>query len=54
MQSQKEMETKKKNEILYLNFNQDYSCISIGTENGYIIYNVSPFKEIYKRSKINI
>ena len=36
--------------ILYLNFNNDYSCISVGTENGYIIYNTSPFKELYKRS----
>ena len=42
---------KHSNKILYLNFNNDYSLISIGTEKGYIIYNVSPFKEIYKRSK---
>lgn len=35
--------------ILYLNFNYDYSCICIGTQKGYAIYNVSPFKEIYKR-----
>ena len=37
--------------ILYLNFNQDYTCISLGTDKGFIIYNISPFKEIYKRSK---
>ena len=40
---------KKQSIILNLNFNQDFSCISIGTEKGYIIYNVSPFKEIYRK-----
>lgn len=40
---------KNKIKIYYLNFNQDYSCISIGTSKGYIIYNVSPLKEIYKK-----
>lgn len=38
--------------VLYTNFNQEYSCLCLGTETGYIIYNVSPFKEIYKRSKL--
>jgi autophagy-related protein 18 len=47
MESQK---NKDQMNILYLNFNHDYSCICIGTEKGYLIYNVSPFKEIYKRS----
>ena len=37
--------------VLYLNFNQDNTCISLGTDKGFIIYNISPFKEIYKRSK---
>ena len=37
--------------VLYLNFNEDYSCICIGTSIGYIIYNVSPLKEIYRKSK---
>jgi len=53
MESDNENDNKAQNELnnfLYLNFNQDNSCICIGTENGYIIYNVSPFKEIYKRS----
>ncbi len=36
--------------FLYLSFNQDNSCICIGTEDGYMIYNVSPFKKIYNRS----
>jgi autophagy-related protein 18 len=38
------------NNILYINFNQDFSCISVGTQIGYIIYNVSPFKKMYERS----
>lgn len=52
MKSEKEKEEKKKDskKILYFNFNFDFSCICIGTENGYIIYNVSPFKEMYRRS----
>ncbi len=36
--------------ILYLNFNQDYSCICIGAEFGFVIYNISPLKELCKRS----
>ena len=45
-----EKKSKRINKIIYITFNQDYSCISIGTEEGYIIYNASPFKEICKRS----
>ena len=44
-----ESSKKKSIKVLYLNFNQDFSCISIGTSVGYIIYNVSPLKEIYKK-----
>lgn len=39
-----------KNQILYANFNQDFSCISIGTNVGYLIYNVQPLKKIYSKS----
>ena len=39
------------NKILYINYNQDYSCFCVGTEDGYIIYNVEPFKRIFHRSK---
>ena len=35
------------NEILYVNFNQDGSCLAIGTENGFKIINVSPFIDSY-------
>lgn len=37
-------------QMIFANFNQDNSCFSIGTEKGYIIYNVYPYKEIFKRS----
>jgi autophagy-related protein 18 len=50
MQSKINDSSKNNKNILYLNFNQDCSCISIGTEKGFVIYNVTPFKEIYKRS----
>lgn len=37
----------KNEEILYINFNQDYGCFSVGTETGFKIYNSYPFKETY-------
>lgn len=49
------MESSTKEKIikaLYLNFNQDYSCICIGTSIGFIIYNVSPLKEVYKKGNL--
>jgi autophagy-related protein 18 len=39
-----------KETILYMNFNQDSSCICIGTETGFHIYNSEPFKNIFSRS----
>ena len=40
-----------KHKILFINFNQDSSCICAGTEEGFIIYFISPFKELVNRSK---
>ncbi|KAI8379900.1 WD40-repeat-containing domain protein [Choanephora cucurbitarum] len=41
---------KSTNEILFLNFNQDFSCISIGTQKGYRIYNCDPFGKCYSKT----
>lgn len=35
--------------ILYLSFNQNYSCISCGTTDGFVIYNIDPFKIRYQQ-----
>lgn len=40
---------KSANELLFINFNQDYSCISVGTKNGYKIYNCDPFGKCYSK-----
>lgn len=42
--------TKMNDQILYLGFNQDNSCFFVGTEEGFLIFNVNPFKLIFKRS----
>ena len=36
--------------ILYLSFNQDYSCLNCGTDQGFIIYNTNPAKVRYHRN----
>ncbi|RIA83372.1 WD40-repeat-containing domain protein [Glomus cerebriforme] len=38
------------NELLFINFNQDFSCISVGTQHGYKIYNCDPFGKCYSKS----
>eukprot|EP00842_Homolaphlyctis_polyrhiza_P006559 jgi/Hompol1/6904/HPOL_002771-RA len=35
--------------ILFASFNQDYSCISVGTKTGYKIYNSDPFGKCYAK-----
>jgi hypothetical protein len=46
---------KSPNEILFLNFNQDFSCVSVGTQTGYRIYNCDPFGKCYsKRMQFNL
>ena len=41
--------------ILFINFNQDYNCFCLGTEDGYIICNADKYKRIFHRSNyINI
>ena len=36
-------------EILYISFNQESTCISIGTETGFKIINACPFLDLYYR-----
>lgn len=36
--------------ILYVSFNQDSSCFSVGTETGFKIYNTNPYKPNFERS----
>lgn len=35
--------------ILFLNFNQEFSCVSVGTETGYRLYNCDPFGRCYSK-----
>ena len=45
------MEKELQEKILYINFNQDYNCFCVGTEEGYIICSVEKYKRIFHRSK---
>lgn len=40
----------KQPKILYLSFNQEYNCISCGTSQGFVIYNIDPFKVRYQQT----
>ncbi|KAK7284673.1 hypothetical protein RJT34_19423 [Clitoria ternatea] len=35
--------------LLHLSFNQDHSCFSAATNNGFHIYNCDPFRELFRR-----
>ncbi|KAK6121127.1 hypothetical protein DH2020_045115 [Rehmannia glutinosa] len=35
--------------ILHLSFNQDRGCFSVGTTHGFIIFQINPFRETFRR-----
>ncbi|KAJ1551827.1 autophagy protein, partial [Cladochytrium tenue] len=35
--------------VLFVNFNQDSTCLSVGTRTGYKIYNCDPFGRFYSK-----
>ena len=40
--------------VLYINYNQDFSCFCVGTEDGYIICFVDKYKRIFHRSNLQL
>ncbi|KAG0291069.1 autophagy protein [Linnemannia gamsii] len=41
-------------DLLFINFNQDFSCISVGTKRGFNIYNCDPFGRCYSKTDSSI
>jgi hypothetical protein len=39
------------NAMNFVTFNQDYSCLAVGTHNGYRIYNCDPFRNVYENKE---
>lgn len=48
------MEKNNNMEILFIGFNQDFTCFSVGTKIGFRIYNTNPFKLNFERSNSKI
>ncbi|KIO18292.1 hypothetical protein M407DRAFT_84119 [Tulasnella calospora MUT 4182] len=44
------MSDKGNSNMLFANFNQDYTCISVGTKKGYSITNCDPFGKVYTKN----
>ena len=45
-------EKKKKNKILYISFNKDNTCLSLGMETGYRIYDLTKKDTLYYYERI--
>lgn len=41
---------KASNDLLSVNFNQDASCVAVGTRSGYSITNCEPYGKVYSKS----
>jgi autophagy-related protein 18 len=39
------------NAMNFVTFNQDFSCLAVGTHNGYRIYNCDPFRNVYENKE---
>ena len=44
------MDSTTEDQMLCITYNQDSSCIAVGTEKGFKIYNAHPFKDSFDRS----
>lgn len=42
---------KASNDLFSVNFNQDASCVAVGTRTGYSITNCEPFGKVYSKSE---
>lgn len=38
----------------FVTFNQDFSCLAVGTHNGYRIYNCEPFSKVFEQKEGDI
>eukprot|EP00126_Sphaerothecum_destruens_P015177 Sdes_comp9101_c0_seq1m562 len=38
------------NDLFFVNFNQECSCLSVGTKNGYKMFNCEPFSNCYSKA----
>jgi len=43
------LKEKKIDQLLFIGFNQNYACLSVGCTNGFMIFNNIPFRENIKR-----
>lgn len=49
-----DLSSERANELLYATFNQDFSCLAVGTENGFFICDTDPLKERFRRGALRI